>query len=278
MNTLNNKTVDRAGILAPLKADIIRGFLVGQGTNNDHRIDVLPTVTSTNDYLAKQGCIGGDEVAICIAEQQTQGKGRFGHQWWSPPGVNLYLSIRWSLQQWHRQHETLGLWLLVTIAQLLEQLGVAGVGLKWPNDICVGGKKLGGVLIERKSNQMQNILIIGVGLNIAMSLAEDFCTETGWTDLISIHPDWKMCRNEFAAHVIGSLVGTLARLDENRFGDLFSAWDRYDLMSKQRVEFTYQNQRMTGVAQGIDAQGRIVMYVGGERLHLHSAHIREIRL
>ena len=275
LNTSNHKTVNRAaGILVPLKADIIRGFLAEQGANTDYRIDVLPIVTSTNDYLAKQEYIGTDEVTICVAEQQTQGKGRFGHQWWSPPGVNLYLSMRWSLQQRHRQYETLGLWLLVTIAELLEQLGVAGVRLKWPNDICAGNKKLGGILVERKSDRM----VIGVGLNVAMSLSEDFRAKAGWADLISVHPGWKMCRNELAAHVIGSLTGTLVRLDRNRPGDLFSAWGRYDLMSNQEVKFIYQNQRMTGVAQGIDAQGRIVMHVNGEKLHLHSAHIREIRL
>ena len=263
--------------LEPLDADRIRDFLVKQDTHHPNRIDVLPTVTSTNDYLAGLGLTGTGCVAVCMAEQQTQGKGRFGHSWWSPAGVNLYLSMQWSLQQWRAQYEVLGLWLLIAIAQLLEEQGVAGVRLKWPNDICLAGKKLGGVLIERKTAQEQTSLIIGVGLNVAMSQAEEFQETPGWVDLLSAHPDWKLCRNELAAHVITALTRALDTLDDVDPENLCSAWERYDSLSNQSVKFLYQDRHMVGVAQGIDAQGRIVMRVNGERLHFHSAHVRELR-
>ena len=159
--------------LEPLNAGIIRDFLAKRGTNHQYRIDVLQTVTSTNDYVAGLGLAGAGCVGVCIADQQTQGKGRFGHSWWSPAGVNLYLSMQWGLQQWRAQYEMLGLWLLIAIAQLLEKQGVVDVKLKWPNDICMDGKKLGGILIERKASPAQHSLIIGVGLNVAMSQAEN---------------------------------------------------------------------------------------------------------
>lgn len=262
----------------PLKADIIRELLAGQGIGHEFRIDVLDTVTSTNDYLA--GCEPGDrdEIAVCIADCQTQGRGRYGHHWWSPPGVNLYLSMSVSLREWRKQHEVLGLWLLIAIAELLEHQGVAGVALKWPNDICAGGRKLGGILIERKAGRGQNRLVIGVGLNVAMSQVEDFRERPGWTDLLSAHPHWRMGRNELAACVIGSLVWMLDTIDDRKPDDLFSAWSRYDLIGERKIEFQYRQRRLQGVAQGIDAEGRLVMHVEGERLHLHSAHVQELRL
>ncbi|MYB89918.1 MAG: biotin--[acetyl-CoA-carboxylase] ligase, partial [Proteobacteria bacterium] len=163
----NHKTAGPAMALEPLDTDSIRDFLTKQGVNHQYRIDVLPTVTSTNDYLTELGLSGTGCVAVCIADQQTQGKGRFGHSWWSPAGVNLYLSMQWGLQQWKAKYEVLGLWLLIAIAQLLEGLGITGVRLKWPNDICVAGKKLGGILIARKAPSTQQSLIFGVGLNVA---------------------------------------------------------------------------------------------------------------
>lgn len=270
------KTADPVA-LEPLQADSIRDFLAKRGTNHQYRIDVLPTVTSTNDYLAELGLAGTGCVAVCIADQQTQGKGRFGHSWWSPAGVNLYLSMQWGLERWKTQFEVLGLWLLIAIAQLLEELGVVGIRLKWPNDICVAGKKLGGVLIERKASPAQHSLIIGVGLNVAMSQAEEFQETPGWIDLLSAHPDWRLCRNELAAQVIEVLTRALDTLDESDPKDLCSAWDRYDSLSNQRVKFLYKNRHMCGEAKGIDAQGCIVMCVNGEDLHLHSAHVRELR-
>ena len=263
--------------LEPLNADIIRDFLVKRGTNHPYRIDVLQTVTSTNDYLAELGLAGTGCVGICIADQQTQGKGRFGHSWWSPAGVNLYLSMQWGLQQWRTQYEMLGLWLLIAIAQLLEQLGVPEVKLKWPNDICMDGKKLGGILIERKASPTQHSLIVGVGLNVAMSQAEEFKETPGWIDLLSACPDWGLCRNELATQVIEVLTHTLNTLDDNNPEDLCLAWDRYDSLSNQRVKFLYRDRHMCGETKGIDAQGCIVVHVNGEDLHLHSAHVRELR-
>ena len=263
--------------LEPLDADRIRDFLGKQGTRPPYRIDVLPAVTSTNDYLAELGLTGAGCVAVCMAEQQTQGKGRFGHSWWSPAGVNLYLSMQWGLRQWRAQYEVLGLWLLVAIARLLEEQGVAGVRLKWPNDICLGREKLGGILIERKAGAAQTSLIVGIGLNVAMSQAEEFRETPGWVDLLSAHPDWRPCRNELAAHVITVLARVLDTLDEADPKDLCAAWERYDSLDNQRVEFLYQDRPMHGVAQGIDEQGRIVMRVNGEHLQFHSAHVRELR-
>ena len=77
--------------------------------------------------------------------------------------------------------------------------------------------------------------------------------------------------------MIEVLTHTLNTLDDNNPENLCSAWDRYDSLSNQRVEFLYQDRHMWGEAKGIDAQGCIVMHVNGEDLHMHSAHVRELR-
>ena len=277
VNILNNKSAKAESILPPMCADSIRNYLANHGVDNIESIEVLSSVTSTNDYLAQKEFIHKNKISICIADQQTQGRGRFGHRWWSPPGVNLYLSMLWPLKKWGKEYETLGLWLLIAIAGLLEQLGFASVQLKWPNDICVQNKKLGGILIERRSNHTRQCLIIGMGLNIAMSKVSNLQSEPAWVDLISIKPDWTMSRDEFAAQVITSLKKILVKLENNSLDNLSSVWSRYDVMYQRKIEFTYQNQRTTGVAKGIDELGQIIIEVNEEILHLHSAHVSEIR-
>lgn len=279
---MNLSTRTNAGqesdVLALLDADIIQGFLAKQGVDQGCRIDVLQSITSTNDYLAGLEGPESGEIVVCVAEHQTRGKGRFGHHWWSPPGVNLYLSVRWPAQPWRTQDETLGLWMLVAFARLLETLGVEGIRLKWPNDICSGGGKLGGILIERVPGPRSGCLVVGVGLNIAMSWTGDFQAQPGWTDLVSLQPGWKICKNELAAHVIRTLTGMLARFDRGNLGNIGHAWNPYDLMRDRKVGFIFQDQDMSGVVQGIDEQGRIMIRVEGETLHLHSTHVHDIRL
>jgi len=278
LTTPNNQTVLHENILSPIRAYVIRDYLTNLRVDNIGSVEVFSSLTSTNDYLAQKEFAGKNEIAICIAEEQTQGRGRFGHSWWSPSGVNLYMSILWPLKQWSKQYEILGLWLLIAIAELLEQLGFVGVRLKWPNDICIGNKKLGGILIERKACQSKHNLIIGVGMNVAMSKLNNMQLDNPWVDLVSHKPDWEMTRNEFAAHMIVSLTKALARLESNNSIGLSLMWSRYDALRQRQVEFTYQNKCNIGVVHGIDELGQIIMSVNGEELHLHSSHVSEIKI
>jgi len=278
LTTPNNQTILHENILSPIRAYVIRDYLTNLRVDNIGSVEVFSSLTSTNDYLAQKEFAGKNEIAICIAEEQTQGRGRLGHSWWSPSGVNLYMSILWPLKQWSKQYEILSLWLLIAIAELLIQLGFVRVQLKWPNDICIENRKLGGMLIERKACQSSHNLIIGVGINVAMSKLNNMQLENPWTDLVSNKPDWEMTRNEFAAHMIVSLTKALAKLESNTSIDLSSTWSRYDALRQRQVEFTYQDRRNIGVVHGIDELGQIIMNVNGEELHLHSSHVSEIKI
>ncbi len=264
-------------VLSPLEEKIIREHLNSCGLNNIRTVDVLSSISSTNDYLLNSE-LANREISVCVAEQQTQGRGRYGHQWESPAAVNLYLSMSWPLQVWKEECEPLSLWLLITIAELLEKCGCSGIQLKWPNDICVDNKKLAGILIERKVSQTKNALVIGVGLNVAMSISNDVEIETPWTDLLSIKPDWQLSRNELTANVVSDLYATLSKLEQNRLIDLSSKWNRYDMLLNKKVEFLYKEKNETGCVKGVDGLGKIILDMNGKLENLHSAHISEIKL
>lgn len=277
MSIVVNSLVRDKVVLAPLDGKSIREHLNTCGLNNIRTVDVFSSISSTNDYLLNNE-LAKREVSVCVAEQQTRGRGRYGHHWESPSAVNLYLSMSWPLLAWKEEYEPLGLWFLIAIAEQLESQGFSDIQLKWPNDICVGNKKLAGILIERKISQTKNALVIGVGLNVAMSLKDDVKIETPWIDLLSIKPDWQLSRNELAANVVLALYTTLSKLEQDRLIDLGSKWNRYDTLLNQQVEFFYKEKIEIGCVRGIDEHGKIILDIGGKLEHLHSTHVSEIKL
>lgn len=275
---MDAQAIANKAILQPMQAHDIKEHLSKFEVGNISSIEVISTLTSTNDYLLQEKVLKQSKCAVCVAEEQTQGRGRFGHQWSSPMGVNLYLSLLWPLKQWRQQYEMLGLLLLTSIAEMLEQLDFADIQLKWPNDICIHEKKLGGILIDKKLFQSVHNLIIGVGINVAMSTLKNNAVHTPWVDLISYKPEWEMSRNELAAHVIFSITQALSKLENYDHVNLPLIWRRYDLMYQRQIEFSYNKKRNIGMALGIDEQGQIIIELDGKALHLHSSHVSDITL
>lgn len=247
------------------------------------KIHVFSSISSTNDYLLEYE-LDDERFAVCVAEQQIKGRGRYGHQWVSPALANLYLSMLWPLQTLPAQADdskkldTLSLWLLIAIAKLLEQHGCTDIQLKWPNDLCVQNKKLAGILIERKISSVNNNLVIGIGLNVAMNLNEGNAIETPWIDLFSIQPDWQISRNELAAKIVALFYETLCKHENNQLGQLGVEWQRYDMLQNKKVKFLRDGSEKSGLVKGLDDSGLIVIDIEDKAEHLHSVHVSEIRV
>ena len=269
--------MDNTAFLAPLDERKIQEFLRISGVSEIKNIEVFSSLSSTNDYLL-ENILANKQVSVCLSEQQTKGRGRYGHQWVSPSSLNLYLSMSWPLPVWKQRYETLSLWLLVSMAELLEGYGCQNIQLKWPNDLCVDNKKLAGVLIERKVSQTKNALIIGVGINVAMSLRNDVNINTPWVDLISIKSDWTLSRNELAAQVISSFYNKLRKLENDQLNKLSAKWRSYDMLVDKNIEFLYEGKVSKGFVNELDELGNIVLDLDGKVLYLHSALISEIKI
>jgi len=128
---------------------------------------------STNDVLREKAAAGAPEGCVVISGAQTAGRGRRGKTWVSLPGKGLYLSLllrpRWPAGE----SPFISFFAAVAVARALERLRVDGVRLKWPNDVLVNGKKIGGVLIEPRVNSGQiEFVVVGIGINVAHSLED----------------------------------------------------------------------------------------------------------
>ncbi len=160
----------------PLEREIKRGLTTrrfGKMVYHHERIG------STNDYAKRLARKGEREGAVIIAEEQSKGRGRLERKWISPRG-GLYLSliVRPNLQS----HALIGVTLLAGLAvvKAIESLyKIPGVGLKWPNDLYVGEKKIGGILSEMEGEADRvHYIVIGVGINANSSVQADIPTSS----------------------------------------------------------------------------------------------------
>jgi BirA family transcriptional regulator, biotin operon repressor / biotin---[acetyl-CoA-carboxylase] ligase len=141
------------------------------------RLIVLDQVESTQDEARTMALGGEPEGATVLTLEQTKGRGRLGRSWLSPAGKNIAMSL--ILRPRIPIHETplLGLLVSIALSEALEEFGISEVGLKWPNDVLVDGRKIAGVLSEaRLCGNALDFLIIGVGFNVN-SAQEDFLEE-----------------------------------------------------------------------------------------------------
>ena len=130
-----------------------------------HRFQTLP---STNDYLARLADAGAQEWTAVVADRQTEGRGRRGRGWYSPPG-NLYLSVL--LRPQIRTGELTRMSPLVSLAvfRALSRKDLP-LALKWPNDVMIRGRKVAGVLLEaRTKDQAVEYVIAGIGINLSFA-------------------------------------------------------------------------------------------------------------
>ncbi len=137
----------------------------------------IETTPSTMDEVRQKALEGAEEGLVILAEEQTAGRGRRGRSWWGARGKSLLFSFllrqKWPLNQIGLLGGAFG----VAVAEALSSYTSTPVGIKWPNDLILEGKKLGGILIEGPlSGSFLEWAVVGIGLNWAMTL-DDFPPE-----------------------------------------------------------------------------------------------------
>src|SRR6266481_2650722 len=132
-------------------------------------VEVLDECPSTNTVLAQRAASGAPHGTVLVCEHQSAGRGRRGNSWVSVVGGSLAFSILWRFPRGAGALGGLSLAVAVGAAKALERLGTQGVEVKWPNDLCCAGRKLGGILIESSGDILgPSAVIVGVGINVRL--------------------------------------------------------------------------------------------------------------
>lgn len=152
------------------------------------RVEVVDEVDSTNSELMRRGRAGAPAPVLLIAERQTAGRGRLGRPWQSaqqqaaPASLTFSLGLPLAPREWSGLSLAVG----VSVADSLDAQGAGRLALKWPNDLWVDDRKLGGILIETAlphgttTELAPRWLVIGIGLNIGPRDGEGLRTAPAW--------------------------------------------------------------------------------------------------
>ncbi len=233
-------------------------------------------VTSTNDrvFALCQQEEQANFVALC-AEFQQQGRGRRGRTWFSRKGEGLMLSVglTFSDEQAAFMQDWPFLTALAVRRALLWYLDL-DVAIKWPNDLLVDGKKIAGILIERRA-KYPNRLILGIGMNV-LTRKEEFEPDlqsrvTSLIELVKRPID----RSALAGEVIAAIYRTYVDvLQGQRFHDLYDEFIASCETIGKRVTVHVGEHRHEGVVTKIDREGTLFLQKeNGESVTLISGEI-----
>jgi len=257
--------------LLPLDAALIAARLPAAVSQRVRRGAVCWTLSSTNTTLLANVDLPVGRYDYLLAEFQTAGRGRRARSWMAPPGGAICLSLSRQFAALPPDFGALSLAVGIAVRRALQNLQPLAVQLKWPNDLVVGGRKLGGILIEMRAEAGgPAYVVIGVGINVALGDAVDErvrTTGTRPTDLQSL--GWRdIDRNRVAAAVIGSLVECIEIFERQGFAPFAAQWRDADVLAGQSITVTGAGAgaAVSGVALGIAADGALrVDTAGGER-------------
>jgi BirA family transcriptional regulator, biotin operon repressor / biotin---[acetyl-CoA-carboxylase] ligase len=219
-------------------------------------------VGSTNSELLGRPNPKIGTAEAYLAEYQTAGRGRRGRSWLAPPGGAICLSLSWTFRGVPEDLGALGLVIGVCVLRALHALGVAPASLKWPNDLLVGERKLGGILIElRAESAGPACVVIGIGLNVALGaqlLKQIADSGTQATDLVSSGGE-ALSRNAVAAALIGECLRGLAQFAREGLKPFIAEWRDADALRGKPVSVSGAEGASRGVARGIDLHGALLV-------------------
>ncbi|QEY61024.1 bifunctional biotin--[acetyl-CoA-carboxylase] ligase/biotin operon repressor BirA [Metapseudomonas lalkuanensis] len=238
-----------------------RSILEREGCPWSHQI--FNSLDSTNAETMRRLGAGAVPPFAVIAERQTEGRGRRGRRWVSPYAQNLYYSLALRVDGGARQLEGLSLVVGLAVLKTLRSFGLAEAGLKWPNDLLVGNRKIAGILLELLGDPADIChVVVGIGVNVNMQLATEDIDQP-WTSMRT-ETGVLVDRNALVARLNEHLEDYLGRHKREGFAALRAEWEGAHLWQGRLVNLTAGTQSIQGRVMGIDATGALRLSVDGE--------------
>lgn len=209
----------------------------------------FPSISSTQNEAL--GWLKGNapQGAVVIADEQTAGRGRMGRIWHTPAGVALALSVILRPSPQDAKHVFMAG--AVAIAEMLEGLNIAHVGIKWANDVRIGGKKVCGVLPEAvwEGDKLQGV-VLGMGVNVRVNFGESELAQTATNIETALG---KSCdRADLITRILGRIDYWATQLGSEA---LYQAWrSRLDTLGT-----SVSIDGITGIAHDVTREGALII-------------------
>jgi BirA family transcriptional regulator, biotin operon repressor / biotin---[acetyl-CoA-carboxylase] ligase len=233
-----------------------------QLAESPYPVFIHESLDSTNAEALREISGGVQAPFVILAEQQSAGRGRRGRKWISPFAENIYYSLVLRIDGGMRQLEGLSLIVGLAVLSSLREFGSRDAGLKWPNDVLVGNKKIAGILLELVGDPADVChVVIGIGINVNMMVASD--VDQSWTS-VRLEAGQAINRNELIVALGRNLQGYLIRHEAEGFAAIQAEWESNHLWQGREVTLIAGTHTVDGVVAGVDQQGALRLNVAGQ--------------
>lgn len=280
INSSDNPAVNTSVNCEPLSALKIQSFLSSESLALIDAVDVKQSVNSTNNELLALP-INAARARVCMTEAQCAGRGRRGNDWQSAPNKNVMLSLSWGFEKWPETITGLGLAVALVTVEALNADYDLDVKIKWPNDIMVDNKKLGGILIDMAGDSKGGCnVVIGLGLNVHQPDWSFDNADYQWQDLagLQVYPD----RNVLIARFIDSWLSMLDEFNQSGFSTMVQRWNKLSSYADKQIRIANTNADspapVVGKMLGVNADGSLVIEDRAGQAHIISDSNVSVRL
>lgn len=250
--------------------DLLDGERLSALLHRAFAVEILDECPSTNGALLERARRGAPHALALACEHQTAGRGRRGKRWESGIGTDLTFSVLWRFQRGAAALSGLSLAVGVALVRALARLGYGGVQLKWPNDLQLRGRKLGGILIEVIGDRLgPSAVVVGIGLNVHWSAARTVAVDqpaTGLPERAVSVPS----RTTLLAGLLLELRSALDQFAHAGFAPFRAEWLQYHAWQGRQVTLRVAEGLVAGgEAVGVGEDGALLVRSvrGVERFH-----------
>jgi BirA family biotin operon repressor/biotin-[acetyl-CoA-carboxylase] ligase len=214
-------------------------------------LEIRERCGSSNSELLAAPSGPSDRLCALAVEHQTAGRGRRGRSWQSWPGGSLTFSLR--AESLPGPLSGLSLAAGVALGRALERHAQQPIQLKWPNDLWIDGRKLGGILVELAASAV----VIGVGLNLLLPPEGLGADETQQAAALFDHPP--VARNHLLADCLHALSDMLHTFSQQGFQAFHAAWNDRNAHAGREVMLLGEGRTPAGRCLGVDESGALLL-------------------
>ncbi|MEI8329372.1 MAG: biotin--[acetyl-CoA-carboxylase] ligase [Chlamydiia bacterium] len=231
------------------------------------------SLDSTNTWAKNNAHMLDPQYITCItAKEQTAGRGRFFRKWLSPKGYNIYATLYFQIPKTAIFLSNLGQLMCLSCCSVLAKQGFFPE-IKWPNDILLSTKKVGGILCETISFDESLGIILGFGINVNMPSELLTVIDQPATSLLQQSgKEWEI--NELLEPIVLQFIHDLDLLEKHGFPYFQKTYENLLAYKGQSMSWTDGMRKITGVCQSISEDGKLnLMLSSGETLSLSTGEI-----
>ncbi len=210
------------------------------------------SLTSTMDKALELALTNHGEGTVVVAETQVKGRGRLGRHWISPKYKGIYFSLILRPKILPQQASVLTVVVAVSVAEAIEKATNQRPNIKWPNDILIEDKKVGGILVEMNAEMdAVKFVVVGVGLNVSFSKAQLPPQATSLAQDSS--------RHFFLQEILRRIEANYLEFNKGEVGLIIEKWRNYSSTLHSRVRVTCLKEHIEGEAVDIDLDGGLLI-------------------